>query len=394
MFFVNGEEMHNFIHEIKNFFSKRERLPQGFHTFHSPANDPIQYRLHLRIEPDGCGVLIVNASTVLHLNQTATEFAYEMIQGKTNDEIIKIISDRYAAEKDLIKKDYLEFRDKILTLINIPDLDPISYLGMERNLLYSRISSPYRLDCALTYQVNSSDISVAPHERASRELSTDEWKTVIKKAFNAGIPHLIFTGGEPTLRSDLIELLNFCEELGLVTGLVTDGIKLGNPDYLQTLLASGLDHLMLVADPKNESTWDCLKQILSEDVFTTMHLTLNAGENLYPYLDKLVDLKVNAISLSTSSSELEEELNKLENYVAMKQVELVWDTPVPYSHLNPIALELEPEEKRDGAGSAWLYVEPDGDVLPAQGINRVLGNILVQSWDKIWQNCNLEEIPE
>jgi MoaA/NifB/PqqE/SkfB family radical SAM enzyme len=37
----------------------------------------------------------------------------------------------------------------------------------------------------------------------------------------------------------------------------------------------------------------------------------------------------------------------------------------------------------DGAGKAWLYIEPDGDVLPDQLINQVLGNILTDPWEKI-----------
>jgi len=37
------------------------------------------------------------------------------------------------------------------------------------------------------------------------------------------------------------------------------------------------------------------------------------------------------------------------------------------------------------AGRAWLYIEPDGDVLPAQEINQVLGNFLTDSWQKIWK---------
>ena len=66
---------------------------------------------------------------------------------------------------------------------------------------------------------------------------------------------------------------------------------------------------------------------------------------------------------------------------------LVWDLPVPYSHFHPVALELaEHEEVPQGAGKAWLYVEPDGDVLPAQGVNQVLGNLLNDSWNKIWSN--------
>jgi len=39
-----------------------------------------------------------------------------------------------------------------------------------------------------------------------------------------------------------------------------------------------------------------------------------------------------------------------------------------------------------GAGKAWLYVEPDGDVLPAQGMaDQVLGNLLKDGWEKIYK---------
>jgi hypothetical protein len=37
-----------------------------------------------------------------------------------------------------------------------------------------------------------------------------------------------------------------------------------------------------------------------------------------------------------------------------------------------------------GAGKAWMYVEPDGDVLPAQGeADKVLGNFLHDGWEQI-----------
>ena len=51
-----------------------------------------------------------------------------------------------------------------------------------------------------------------------------------------------------------------------------------------------------------------------------------------------------------------------------------------------IELEADEEgtEKAEGIGRGWLYVEPDGDVLPGQGINKVLGNFLKDDWEKIW----------
>lgn len=65
---------------------------------------------------------------------------------------------------------------------------------------------------------------------------------------------------------------------------------------------------------------------------------------------------------------------------------LKFDLPVPYSSDHPVAMETEEDEAPDGAGKAWLYVEPDGDVLPAQGMaDRVLGNLLRDPWDQIYK---------
>ena len=57
----------------------------------SPASEP-PYRLHLRIEPDLSGLLIVNAATVLHLNPTATEHAYHFIQAESAEQAAAAIS--------------------------------------------------------------------------------------------------------------------------------------------------------------------------------------------------------------------------------------------------------------------------------------------------------------
>ena len=69
----------------------------------------------------------------------------------------------------------------------------------------------------------------------------------------------------------------------------------------------------------------------------------------------------------------------------MKGLSLVWDMPVPYSDNHPVALDAD-SESIPGAGRVWLYLEPDGDVLPAQGIKTVIGNLLEQPWEEIWKN--------
>ncbi|HLO14324.1 MAG TPA: hypothetical protein VK206_05820, partial [Anaerolineales bacterium] len=62
-----------------------------------------------------------------------------------------------------------------------------------------------------------------------------------------------------------------------------------------------------------------------------------------------------------------------------------FDLPVPYSASNPVVYEAQENTIPEGAGKAWLYVEPDGDVLPSQGnSDKVLGNLLRDDWEKIY----------
>jgi MoaA/NifB/PqqE/SkfB family radical SAM enzyme len=68
-------------------------------------------------------------------------------------------------------------------------------------------------------------------------------------------------------------------------------------------------------------------------------------------------------------------------------MQLTFDLPVPYSADNPVAFETAQDDVPSGAGKSWLYVEPDGDVLPAQGMaEQVLGNFLRDSWESIYHH--------
>lgn len=372
---------------IQNLFTQKEPLSAGIYHYQTPADAEYPYRLHLRLEPDGDGILIVNASTVLHLNQTAAESAYYLVQDMPEEQAAKEIARRYQVSPKQALEDYQDLKERILTLIDVPDLDPVSFLEFERDDPYAgEISSPYRLDCALTYRLpDGMDAAAAPTKRVDRELSTVEWKTIIDKAWQAGIPHLTFTGGEPTLRDDLPELLEHAEKNGQVTGLLSNGLRLANADYLNTLLQTGLDHLLMVLHPEDESAWAALEKILPEDLHTTVHLTLSpdnisAADAL---IERLAGMGVNALSLSATAPEVEEALQNAAELATDLGLSLIWDVPVPYSDNNPIALETVEDEPPQGAGRAWLYIEPDGDVLPTQGVNQVLGNILNDEWDSI-----------
>jgi len=376
------------INRLADRFSKVQPLPAG--TYHVQSMlDEKPYRLHLRLRENGAGVLILNASTVLHLNPTATEYAYHFIKGNAPEEAAKEIAARYRVSKGMALEDYNDFVDRIKTLISTPDLDPVSFLDFERVTPHSAaLTAPLRLDCALTYRLPAnSETEYAPTKRVGRELTTDEWRTIMDKAWQAGIPHIIFTGGEATLRDDLPELIAHAEKNGQVCGLLTDGLKLADKEYLDLLLQTGLDHILFLLQPDNNESWVALENIMAEDIFVTVHFTLNESNltNAAGVLEHLAKLNVQSLSLTVSDNSLLDTYNAIRDKAASLELTLKFDLPVPYSVSNPVAYETQEDNVPDGAGKAWLYVEPDGDVLPAQGIaSQVLGNLLKDELEKIY----------
>ena len=379
----------NIYNRITNHFSKVQPLPAGTHQMQA-AQDEKPFRIHLRLHGDGSGVLIVNAATILHLNPTAAEYAFHYIKGTSPEEAASQVSRRYRVDKKIALADFNNFANQIQTLIHTPDLDPVSYLDFERVAPHSEsLSAPLRLDCALTYKIPAnSPAEYAPTKRVDQELTTEEWMVVLDKAWQFGIPHVIFTGGEPTLREDLPALIAHAEKVGQVTGLLTDGLKLADKDYLNTLLQTGLDHVMIVFQPENEKAWKAIETVMPEDLFVTVHLSVDSQmvKKGSETLKKLADLGVRNLSLSTSDKSLTDELLQLQDKANTLHFSMRWDLPVPYSTAHPVAVETEEDKVPSGAGKAWMYVEPDGDVLPAQGMaGNVLGNLLRDDWTKIYK---------
>lgn len=372
---------------ITRLFTKVEPLPEGTHHMQAQLDEK-PYRLHLRLRADGSAILVVNAATVLHLNPTAAEYAYHFIRGTDPMEAAREIASRYRISRQTAQSDFVDFVDRIHTLISTPDLDPVTFLDFERVAPYSAdLSVPLRLDCALTYRLpEGSSVEVAPVKRVDRELSTDEWKAILDKAWRAGVPHVTLTGGEPTLREDLPQLIAHAEKNGQVCGLLTDGLKLADKSYLDLLLQTGLDHVLLILQPEVDASWKAIATILPEDLFLTVHITINeailAESRLT--LERLQAMGVRSLSLSFSADLGEEAQSTLRNTAADLGFTLRWDLPVPYSESNPVAFETKEDQTPSGAGRAWMYVEPDGDVLPSQGAaSRVMGNLHSDPWEKI-----------
>jgi PqqA peptide cyclase len=89
-------------------------------------------------------------------------------------------------------------------------------------------------------------------ERVNTELTTAEWQDVMRQAAELGILQIHLSGGEPTVRKDLEDIVEVASKAGLYTNLITAGVTLTR-ERLKKLKDLGLDHVQLSIQDVDEA---------------------------------------------------------------------------------------------------------------------------------------------
>lgn len=406
-----------------NFFQKHKSIQPGLTHAVVREGDAVA-RLHLRIEPDGRGILSINASKILHLNPTAAEIVKRHLDNEDADSILTAMHRRYRVKKEFLKEDIAKTLETVKVLSATDQVCPITYLDTEAIPPFQyQSSAPLRMDLALTYRCNVGCAHC--YNLAGREvpeLSTAEWKQAFKKLWDAGIPHLTFTGGEPTLRDDLPELIQAAEELGCITGLQTNGRKLSDRAFVKELKACGLDHVQITLESHSEKVHDAMvgapgafdqtvqgiRNCLEEGIYTITNTTLTAknapgiGETI-GFIASLglktfacngiihtgsrpqKELELDAASLTTT-------LEAVKRAAQVYMLRFIWYTPTQYCEVHPVNLGVG--LKQCSAAKYAMCAEPNGDVLPCQSWYQPVGNLLKDPWPAIWDHPLCKSIRE
>jgi pyrroloquinoline quinone biosynthesis protein E len=82
------------------------------------------------------------------------------------------------------------------------------------------------------------------YTRYKEELTTEEWRRVLREARELGATQLGFSGGEPLMRDDLETLAAEARRLGYYSNLITSGVGL-NERRIAALKEAGLDHIQV-----------------------------------------------------------------------------------------------------------------------------------------------------
>lgn len=423
----------------------QENFNEVMHTTLNPEG-PGVVRIHLippKMEGDmpGASVAIINGQDVVPVNTSwailLTEFIKEVnkYHGKEVSEwdsvsIVKETVKDVRKVFPLLPKKVIE--NDIFTIMNTftqiaygetPD-EAVGYMSLGEYAPYMR--APHRMDLLVSamtkdgcWHCNQNCIhcyAAGQNLVSEKELSTEEWKKIIDKCRESMIPQLTFTGGEPTMRDDLFELIDYSK--WFVTRLNTNGIKLTS-DYCKKLAEVSLDscqitfysydekiHNSLVGANQYENTLSGIENALSAGLNISINTPLcTLNKDYVKTLEFLRDKGVtyvtcsglittgNALSeksenLQLTKEEIKEILGAAVEFCAKNEMEISFTSPgwIEESYFEKLGIN----KPTCGACLSNMAVTPGGNVVPCQSFlsDEPLGNMLTDSWDVIWNNEN------
>ncbi|MFX1454963.1 MAG: radical SAM/SPASM domain-containing protein [Promethearchaeota archaeon] len=223
-----------------------------------------------------------------------------------------------------------------------------------------------------------------------RDLTTDEIKDVLDQAAKPLIVN--FFGGEPTLRPDLMELIEYASEKSMYVFTDTNGLKV-TKDYAQQLIDSGLELLYVSIDSPVPELHDeyrgvngcfdkavgAIKNALEVGlkcvISTYMTKESLANGDFEKVIQMSKDLGTHGVRylLPTPAGRW---LHETEVMLTPEEKGKVWDlTDFPYVCRDFYFQTQFSSQCRGVADKAYMYISPYGDVQPCCFMPLSFGNI-------------------
>ena len=432
------------LYELKNW-------DQVIHTTWNP-DGPGVIRMHMippRFTPFKTvkSLVIINGSEILPINESGAILMTEYVKN------VNAFGDKAMSEKDLeeiiaktfrgVKKVFPRVKDEVLKD------DLYYYIGLFEAVAkgeavedgcetltigeYSKyMTAPHRMDLLVStmakegrWNCNQKCVHCYAADQKcaeEKELSTDDWKKIIKILRKQKISQVTFTGGEPTMRKDIPELIR--EARWFITRLNTNGVNL-TEEYCQELRKAELDNLQvtfyscdedihnrLVGAPNYQKTLAGIRNALAAGINMSINTPIcRLNKDYKKTLEFLHDLGITYVTCSgliltgnarekesedlrIEGEELYESLKEAVEYAYANDMEIRFTSPglVSQERLSQMGLDIP----SCGACLSNMAVTPSGNVVPCQSwlSDEPLGNILTDKWKKIWNDPRCRKIRE
>ncbi len=270
----------------------------------------------------------------------------------------------------------------------------------------------YRCPLQCPYCSNPLDFA-----RSHDELSTAEWIEVFRQAREMGAAQLGFSGGEPLVRQDLVELIAAARGLGYYTNLITSGIGL-TEEKIASFADAGLDHIQISFQAADEEVNNLLAG--SQKAFAhKLEMARAVKKHGYPMvlnfvthrhnidnIDQIIrlciELEADFVELATCQFYGWAELNRAgllpskEQLVSAERITNEWrdklaaeNHPCKLIFVTPDYYEERPKACMNGWGNLFLDITPDGTALPCHSARQLpvtFPNVREHSIEYIWRD--------
>ena len=255
--------------------------------------------------------------------------------------------------------------------------------------------------------------------KSADELSTAEAKKMLGEIARAGFKIMIFSGGEPLMRSDILELVEFAASQGMRPVFGTNGTLI-TPEMARALKAAGTMGVGISLDSLDPAKHDrlrgeagawegavrgmenCRAAHLAFQVHTTV-MDWNADE-----LEAMTDFAVQKGAVAHHffflvptgrAATIEEESLRAEQYEAVltrimekqKTVDIELKPTCAPQFLRIAAMMGVETRFRRGclAGLAYCIINPRGKVQPCAYLAQEVGDVRKTPFDEIWRTSEV-----
>jgi pyrroloquinoline quinone biosynthesis protein E len=255
------------------------------------------------------------------------------------------------------------------------------------------------------------------HDSRSNELSTGEWKEVLKAGRKLGAVQLGLSGGEPLVRQDLEELVAEARSLGYYSNLITSTVG-ADARRLAGLKEAGLDHIQVSFQGSDEKTNDYFagsksfqhKVAMAREVKKlgfpmvlnfvlhrhNIHQTgamLKLSEDIGADFVELANTQYYGWALKNRDSLMPSHQQLQDAEAATQTFRQHHKGAMEVIFVVPDYFEDRPKACCNGWGTTFLTVTPDGTALPCQSAQQLPGlefpNVREHGLDWIWRESPL-----
>ena len=398
-------------------------IPPKFRLFRSNAYIVILNGYYLL--PLGYSWALILSNFMKEVNQfdgkPITEADEEIIVENTARNVRKVYP---SVPKKDIEEDLEELLDVLFAVArgNDPDaeIEKLSIRAYRDNM-----TAPHRMDLMVSamtdscgkWQCNQKCVfcyAAGQQMGKTKEMTTEQWKQAIDRLDAARVPMVTFTGGEPTQRADIAELVGYAKRM--VTRLNTNGVNL-TPELVQQLKVAGLDSVQVTLYSYDEAVHNALVgsnhhadtiQGIRNAVAAGLDISINTplckkNADYERTLAFIYSLGVRFVTVSglictgmaginhkehdLTSDELFEIIKIANEFCNAHEMEIDFTSP---GLINAEKLdELGMNVPMCGACLSNMAIAPDGTVVPCQswlGADASLGNILTDPFKRIWNH--------